>query len=115
MIVKSKTSNLIYHYIKHLGNFDYLSISNGAFDPYILLFWLLRKKTIRLWIGTDVLKVNTVWHYRLRAKLCNLFVSENIAVARWLSYELSMSGIKAETLTGQYACICKLIKENQDE
>lgn len=108
MIVRSKSKDLIVQHVKHMDNWDYVSISMGAFDPYILFFRLLGKKTYRLWIGTDVWKTLHILHYRLRVKICNLFVSENWVVAPWLQEELESIGIKSKLLKNQFACVCGL-------
>lgn len=96
MIVRSRTKELM---IWHLGNieekFDYLSISMGAFDFFVVIFRLFGMKCCRLWIGTDVYKCK-FWDYRLRAKLLSYFC-ENITVAPWLTDELNEYGIKAKT------------------
>ena len=112
VIVRSKKRGLIYHHIKHIENYGYISISMGACDPYIIFFKLLGLKTCRVWIGTDVYKACHIWHYKLRAKFTNLFVSENIAEARWLRDELQSIGIKSRVPKNQFACICRLREEN---
>ena len=73
MIVRSRTKKLI---VWHCGNLqekcDYLSISMGSFDIWIVLLRLIGFKCVRLWIGTDVLKCK-FWDYRVRAKLLSYF------------------------------------------
>jgi len=96
MIVRSKTKELI---IWHCGNLkeqcDYLSISMGSFDLWIILLRLFRFKCVRLWIGTDVYKCK-FWDYRVKAKLLSYFCI-NVTVAPWLTGELKNYGIKAKT------------------
>jgi len=96
MIVRSRTKKLI---VWHCGNLqekcDYLSISMGSFDIWIVLLRLIGFKCVRLWIGTDVLKCK-FWDYRVRAKLLSYFC-ENITVAPWLTEELQSYNIKAKT------------------
>jgi len=97
MIVRARTKELI---IWHCGNLkeqcDYLSISMGAFDIWIVLLKLLGFKCVRLWIGTDVKKCVEFWDYRIRAKLLSYFCI-NVTVAHWLTEELKSCGIKAKT------------------
>ena len=76
-------------------NYDYISISLGAFDFFLPLFWLFGKRCVRVWIGTDVYKCVKFWDYRIRAKLASLFC-KNICVAPWLANELNKYGIKAK-------------------
>ena len=96
MIVRSRTKELI---VWHCGNLkekcDYLSISMGAFDPWIVLLRLFGFKCVRLWIGTDVLKCK-FWDYRIRVKLLSYFCV-NVTVAPWLTEELEGYEIKAKT------------------
>ena len=113
MIVRARNQGLIYHHVKHLDRYGYVSISMGACDPYILLFRLLGKKTCRLWIGTDVYKACRIWHYRLRVKFTNLFVSENVAEATWLRDELESIGIKSKVEDETFACTCLFTKKKK--
>ena len=96
MVVRARTKELI---IWHCGNlkeqYDYLSISMGAFDIWIILLRLLGFKCVRLWIGTDVKKCVECWDYRLRSRIISLFC-KNITVAPWLAEELQSCGIKAK-------------------
>ena len=50
---------------------------------------LFKMKTICYWMGTDVLKYNTVFHYRWRFKLFEMFIDEHLAQAPWLKDELA--------------------------
>jgi len=98
MFVQAKNSYLIQQHIysiyrANLG-YDYVSISMGAFDWKIILYWLCGKKCARLWLGTDVWKALKYWDYRIRCKLCALF-SDNLCVAWWLKKELCEIGIKS--------------------
>lgn len=100
IINQRKSSNYIMPRSLHFNgknDYFYVSVSMGAFDWQILLFWLLGKKCCRVWIGTDVLKVTKIWHYRWRAKLCSFFC-ENVTVSPRLTMKLMEWGIKAETI-----------------
>ena len=106
MIVRAKTRELI---VWHCGNLkepcDYLSISMGAFDIWVVLLRLLGFKCVRLWIGTDVLKCK-FWDYRIRAKLLSCFCT-NVTVAPWLAEELKSCEIKAKAgLHNEYIGLC---------
>jgi hypothetical protein len=99
MIINSKSYSILMDTLGNLGNikYDYISISNGAIDPLILLFRLSGKKIARIFIGTDVLKCLKFWDYRIRVKLCSLF-ADNFAISTWLVDELKSVGIKSELL-----------------
>ena len=112
MIVRAKNQHLIYHHIKHAERYGYLSISMGACDPWIVFYRLLGKKTCRLWIGTDVYKALNIWHYKLRVKFTDLFVSENVTEAPWLRDELKSIGIKSKLEDEPFACTCLLAQKN---
>ena len=100
MVIRSKKQDQVVHSIGNLSekniSYDYVSISMGAFDFLVVLFWLLRKKCVRIWIGTDVYKCK-FWDYRIRAKLLSLFC-DNITVAPWLTNELKKYKINARTV-----------------
>ncbi len=59
---------------------------NTAF--LFLIGKILGLETIMWWVGTDVLKYNTIWHWGLRLKLFMPFIKEHYVVARWLKHEL---------------------------
>ncbi len=102
MIVRARKNGQIVWTLLNIKNYqyDYVSISVGAFDPLIFVFWLFGKRCVRVWIGTDVYKCK-FWDYRVRAKLLSYFC-ENITVAPWLTKELNKYGIKAETVKHEY-------------
>jgi len=77
--------------------YDYVSIAHGAFDLLIVLNWLLRKKCLRLWTGTDTIKVQWFWDFRIRAKICSLFC-DNMAVSQWLADNVERVGIECKVL-----------------
>lgn len=45
------------------------------------------------WTGTDVLKFNIKWHYRLRMKVWMLFIDEHRTVSEYLARELPFETI----------------------
>ncbi len=49
---------------------------------------LFRYRTIHFWMGTDVLQLNKVWHWRLRFWLFNFFIDKHYAQSKWLAEEL---------------------------
>jgi hypothetical protein len=49
---------------------------------------LLKMKTVMWWMGTDVLKLNTVWHYRWRYRAFSLFIDKHYAQSEWLRDKL---------------------------
>ena len=49
---------------------------------------VLGLETIMWWVGTDVLKYNTIWHWRLRYNLFKPFIDKNYVISEWLSEEL---------------------------
>jgi len=84
--------------------YDYLSVGYGSFDWMIILFRLLGRKCVRIWVGTDVLKTILFWDYRWKAKILNLF-SDNVTGAPWLVCELGFSNIKAKGVYNRdYSC-----------
>jgi len=109
MIIRAKKADQIVWSISNLDkanklNYDYISISVGAFDLYFPIMRIfLGMKCCRIWIGTDVLKCK-FWDYRIRAKIASLFC-KNICVAPWLIDELKGYGIKAETVKHEYISI----------
>lgn len=92
---KYKEVNFIIPYLKE--KYDYISIAFGAFDWLIIVMKLLGKRTVRVWTGTDVLKVKKFWDYRIRAKILALF-SENITDTPWFVAELDKYGIKVKDI-----------------
>ena len=101
MIVRSRNNYTTYFHVRSIYlaglKYDYVSVSMGAFDPLIIIYRIMGKKCLRLWIGTDVLKTLRFWDYRIRAKLISLFC-DNFAVAPWLCEELKMAGIESNYL-----------------
>jgi len=45
-------------------------------------------RTIHLWMGTDVLQLNKVWHWRWRFWLFEFFIDKHYAQSEWLAEEL---------------------------
>lgn len=106
MLIHSKSPNIVNAYIfRSLAiaelNYDYVSVACGAFDPFIFIYWLLGKKCLRLWTGTDTIKVLYFWDYRIRAKICSLFC-DNVAVSKWLANNLGSAGIECNGVLGFY-------------
>jgi len=99
MLVKARKIDQILWTLNNLNNYnikyDYISIASGAFDPLIVIFRLMGKKCLRIWTGTDVLKVLKFKDYWFRAKIQSLFC-DNITEAPWLAEELKSKKINCE-------------------
>ncbi len=108
MIIRAKTKHFIYHFIKHIKSWDYVSLGTGNWDLLLPFFWLMGWKTAKIWIGTDVYNTLHSRRYRIIAKLFNFFVTKNLAAAPWLKKELASVGIESEFIENQYACTCVL-------
>lgn len=104
MIVKARKKGQIVWTISNLmqHEYDYISIACGAFDPFIVIFWLMGKRCLRVWTGTDVLKCLKFWDYRIRAKFQSLFC-DNITETKWLTEELKSVGINGKTV--EHSCL----------
>lgn len=104
MIVRARKNGQIVWTLLNIKNYqyDYVSISVGAFDPLIFVFWLFGKKCVRVWTGTDVLKCLKFWDYRIRAKIQSWFC-DNITEAKWLTKELTSIGINGKTI--KHSCL----------
>lgn len=101
-MLRSRSPNSVNAYIcRSLAltklKYDYVSIAHGAFDLLILVNWLLGKKCVRLWTGTDTIKVKWFWDFKVRAKVCSLFC-DNIAVSQWLADSVKSVGIECGVL-----------------
>jgi len=77
--------------------YDYVSLAHGAFDVLIIINRLLGKKCVRLWTGTDTIKVKWFWDYWIRAKIISWFC-DNIAFSQWLANNVESVGIKCGVL-----------------
>lgn len=98
MLLRSRSPNLVNAYVFRslaLANlkYDYVSLAHGAFDLLILWNWLFGKKCVRLWTGTDTIKLKWFWDFRIRAKVCSWFC-DNIAVSQWLANNVESTGIQ---------------------
>ena len=102
MLIRSRSQNLVNAYVCRALHFaglkyDYVSIAHGAFDLLIVVNWLLGKKCVRLWTGTDTIKVKWFKDFRIRAKVCSWFC-DNIAFSEWLANNVRSVGIKCGVL-----------------
>ncbi len=108
MIIRAKTKHFIYHFIKHIESWDYVSLGMGNWDLLLPFFCLMGWKTAKIWIGTDVYNTLHFSKYRIVVKFFDLFVTKNLASTPWLQEELASVGIESELIEGQYACTCVL-------